>query len=42
MCLKLAIKAPEWRQLDCSVVIFVNYEHISHLDLVLLLLTLSM
>ena len=39
--LKLTIKAPEPRQWHCSMVFFVNFEHISHLILVLLL-TLKM
>ena len=40
-CSKLTIKTPErrqWRRFWC---IFVNFEHISHLVLVFLLLTLS-
>ena len=39
--LKLTTKAPEPRQWHCSMVFFVNFEHISHLILVLLL-TLKM
>ena len=36
--LKLTIKAPEPRQWHCSMVFFVNFEHISHLILELLLI----
>ena len=36
--LKLTIKAPEPRQWHCSMVFFVNFEHISHLLLELLLI----
>ena len=36
---KIAIKTPEWSR---SGVFIVNFEHISHLDLVFLLLTLNM
>ena len=42
MCSKLTIKTPErhhWRHFD---VFIVNFEHISHLVLVFLLLTLNM
>ena len=42
ICLKLIIKTPEQCQWPRSGVFFVNFEHISHLVLVLLLLTLSM
>ena len=38
----LTIKAPERHQWRCSSVFIVNFEHTSHLVLVLLLLTLSM
>ena len=38
---KLTVKTPERRQLHCSGVFIVNFEHISHLVLVSLLLTLS-
>ena len=38
---KLTIKTSERRQWRLSVVFIVNFEHISHLVLVLLLLTLS-
>ena len=41
ICLKLTIKTPEQRQWRCSGVLIVNFEHISHLVLVFLLLTLS-
>ena len=41
ICLKLTIKTPERRQWRFSGVFIVNFEHISHLVLVLLLLTLS-
>ena len=41
ICSKLAIKTPERRQLRRSGVFIVNFEHISHLVLVFLLLTLS-
>ena len=37
----LTIKAPERRQLRCSDVFIVNFEHILHLFLVFLLLTLN-
>ena len=40
MCSKLTIKTPERRRRRSGVFI-VNFEHISHLVLVLLLLTLS-
>ena len=39
ICSKLIIKTPERRR--CSAAFIVNFEHISHLVLVLLLLTLS-
>ena len=38
-CSKLTIKTPEQRQQRCSGVFIVNFEHISHLFLVFLLLT---
>ena len=41
ICSKLAIKTPEQRQLRRSDVFIVNFEHISHLALVFLLLTLN-
>ena len=40
-CSKLTIKAPERRQWRGSGVFIVNFEHISHLVLVFLLLTLN-
>ena len=42
ICLKLTIKTPERRQWRRSSVFIVNFELISHLDLVFLLLTLNM
>ena len=39
--LKLKIKTPERRQWRRSGVFIVNYEHVSHLSLVFLLLTLN-
>ena len=41
ICSKLTIKTPERRHWRRSGVFIVNFEHISHLALVLLLLTLS-
>ena len=41
ICSKLIIKTPEVRHWRCSGVFIVNFKHISHLILVLLLLTLS-
>ena len=41
ICLKLAIKTAEWRQWRCSGVFIVNFEHISYLVIVFLLLTLN-
>ena len=41
ICSKLTIKTPERRQWRRSGVFIVNFEHISHLVLVFLLLTLS-
>ena len=41
ICAKLTIKTPERRQWRCSGVVIVNFEHISHLVLVFLLLSLS-
>ena len=41
ICSKLTIKTPERHQWCRSGVFFVNFEHISHLVLVFLLLTLS-
>ena len=41
ICSKLALKTPEQRQWRCSGVFNINFEHISHLVLVFLLLTLS-
>ena len=38
---KLTIKAPERRQWPCSNFLNVNFEHISHLVLVFLMLTLN-
>ena len=40
MCSKLTMKAPERRRRRSGVFV-VNFEHISHLDLVFLLVTLS-
>ena len=42
MCSKLTIKVPEPRQWRRSGVFIVNFEHISHLGPVFLLLTLNM
>ena len=42
ICSKLTIKTPERRQWRRSGVFIVNFEHISHIVLVLLLLTLNM
>ena len=42
ICLKLTIKTPERHHWRCSGVFLVNFEHISHLVLVVLLLTLHM
>ena len=42
ICSKLTIKTPERRHWRHSGVFIVNFEHISHLVLVLLLLTLNM
>ena len=41
ICSKLTIKTPERRHWRCSGVFIVNFEHISHLALVFLLLTLN-
>ena len=41
ICSKLTIKTPELRQRSLSGVFIVNFEHISHLFLVFLLLTLN-
>ena len=41
ICSTLTIKTPEWRQWRHSGVFIVNFEHVSHLVLVFLLLTLS-
>ena len=41
ICSKLTIKTPKRHQWRCSGVFNVNFEHISHLALVFLLLTLS-
>ena len=41
ICSKLTIKTPEQRQWSCFGVFIVNFEHISHLFIVFLLLTLS-
>ena len=40
-CLKLTTKIPEWRQWRRSGVFIGNFEHILHLFLVFLLLTLN-
>ena len=42
ICLKLTNKTPEGRHWRRSAVFIVNFEHISHLVLVFLLLTLNM
>ena len=42
ICLKLTIKTPERRHWRRSSVFIVNFEHILHLVLVFLLLTLNM
>ena len=42
VCSKLTIKIPEPRQWRLSGIFIVNFEHISHLVLVFLLLTLNM
>ena len=42
ICSKLTIKTPERRQWRRSGVCIVNFEHISHLLIVFLLLTLNM
>ena len=42
ICLKLTIKAPEQRHWCRFGVFIVNFEHISHLVLVFLILTLNM
>ena len=42
ICSKLTIKTPERRQWRSSGVFIVNFEHISHLVLMFLLLTLNM
>ena len=42
MCSKLTIKKPKPRQWHRSGVFIVNFEHISHFVLVLLLLALNM
>ena len=41
ICSKLTMKIPERRQWRCSGIFIVNFEYISHIVLVLLLLTLS-
>ena len=41
ICSKLTIKTPERRQWHCSCVFIVNFEHISHIVLVFLFLTLN-
>ena len=42
ICSKLTIKIPEQRQCRRSGIFIVNFEHISHLILVFLLLTFNM
>ena len=42
ICSKLTIKIPERRQWRHSGILIVNFEHISHLALVFLLVTLNM
>ena len=42
ICSKLTIKTPERRLASLTLLTFVNFEHISHLALVFLLLTLNM
>ena len=39
ICSKLTVEKPEWHQSHCFGVFIVNFEHISHLVLVFLLLT---
>ena len=41
ICSKLTIKKPELRHLHRSVVFIINFEQISHIGLVFLLLTLN-
>ena len=41
ICSKLTLKTPEWRQWHRSGVFIINFEHLSHLFLVFLLLTLN-
>ena len=41
ICSKLTIKTSEWRQWRCSDTFIVNFEHVSHLLLVFLLLNLT-
>ena len=42
ICSKLTVRTPERREWRCLGVFIVNFEHISHLVLVFLLLTLNM
>ena len=42
ICSKLTIKTPERRQWSRSGVVIINFEHIPHLVLMFLLLTLNM
>ena len=42
ICSKLTIKTAEWRHSRHSGVFIVNFQHISHFNLVFLLLTLNM
>ena len=42
ICSKLTIRTPEWRHWRCPGVFIINFEHILHLVLVFLLLTLNM
>ena len=41
ICSKLTIKTPEGRNWRCSGVFILNFEHISHLAVVFVLLTLN-
>ena len=41
ICSKLTIKTPEWHHLRRSDVFIVKFEHISHIFLMILLLTLN-
>ena len=41
ICSKLTIKTPEWRHWRRSIIFIVNFERISHLFVLFLLLTLN-